>query len=274
MRRFIFILVVSILIFFPLSSCNDSTNPISTFGDNSTSIESNDFDLNKNSFPNNKFLKVFRTAGFIDVDGNEAEWDNVPKHKMRNYFPTDNNYAQKFPRVNKSDLSAYFKLLWDDENFYVFVNIIDDEIRVDAETPEPWYKDSFELFIDGDNSKNAPEDEDETPIWPGVYDGNDDQIRFVWLENPVSTHGGFDVAQFTHAYKQTTNGWNLEISIPFDANVDFNAEPGKVFGIDFHINDNDNGSRDNMLKWWSENDYTWAYPSLFGSAYLFNSVAN
>lgn len=270
MKKTILVSIIALCFF---SSCNESTNPITTFGDKSA-IESNDISLSKKALPNNIYMKVFRAEGTVSVDGDESEWANVPKRIMRKYFLTNNPYTQKFPIVNKFDLSAYFKLLWDDDNFYVLLHIVDDEINVNADPNEPYLMDSFELFIDPDNSKNTPPDEGIYPIWPGTYDSNDDHIRFVWNEVPVSVHGHTEIAAIEYAYLQTDYGWNLEIKIPFVAFTDFNAEPGKIFGIDFHINDNDNDNRENMLKWWSENDYTWGYPSLFGSAYLIDQIAD
>jgi Carbohydrate family 9 binding domain-like len=239
----------------PLSVQNEPGSPTQSDGE---------LALPKNSLPNSDYIKVFRTGGTMVIDGNESDWENVPKHKMHNYFDIDAPIDDKF------DLSAYFKMLWDDNALYVFVNILDDNINVNA--VDPWDKDSFELFIDADNSKDAPNIGD-PPVWPGTYDGDDDQIRFVWQVSPFSARGNYDVSQFDYAYLQTGNGWNVEIKMPFSAIQMGSAADGHVFGVEFHVNDNDYGERHNFVKWWSESDYTYLYPSLFGTAYLFNGVA-
>lgn len=240
----------------PLSVQNESGSPTQSDGK---------LALPKNGLPNSDYIKVFRTGGTMVIDGNESDWENVPKHKMRKYFDIGAPIDDKF------DLSSYCMMLWDDNNLYVFVNILDDNINVTA--VEPWDKDSFELFMDADNSKDAPEDYDGPYDWPGTYVGDDDQIRFVWQTSPVSAHGHYDVSQFVYAYLQTGNGWNVEIKMPFSAIQMASPGDGHIFGVEFHVNDNDYGERHNFVKWWSESDYTYLYPSLFGTAYLYNGVA-
>ncbi len=222
--------------------------------------------LQKEALPNSIYVKVFRAAGPITIDGLEDEWDDVPKHKMREYYDLDAG-----PVDGKFDLSAYFKMVWDDENLYIFVHILNDSISVNA--IQDWDKDSFELFIDSDNSKNPPPDDNIPHAYPGSYDANDEQWRFVWQQPVQRLPWFYDTSMLEYAYHQTGNGWSVELMIPFDALVDFPAQAGHVFGIEFHINDNDGDGRENFLKWWSQSDYTYLYPSLFGSAYLFDSVA-
>lgn len=259
-----FMLLLAVAGFFVLS-CEQSPLSVQNEPDNPTQSDSG-FAFSKSSLPNSDYIKVFRTGGTMVIDGNESDWENVPKHKMRRYFYVDDPIV---PLDNKFDLSAYFKALWDDNNLYVFVNILDDNINVTA--VGPWDKDGFELFMDADNGKDAPEDYD--GVWPGTYDGNDDQIRFVWQASPFSARGHYDVSQFDYAYLQTGNGWNVEIKMPFSAIQMGSPEDGHAFGVEFHVNDNDYGVRHNFVKWWSESDYTYLYPSLFGTAYLFDGVA-
>jgi len=237
---------------------NDATlEPSNNFTENTS--------FQKDALPNSEYFKVFRAAGAIVIDGNENDWDDVPKHKMRQYYDLDG------PIDNKFDLSSYFKMLWDDDNLYVFIKVLDNTISVNADND--WEKDSFELFIDGDNSKNSPADDNIPHTYPGSYDSNDEQLRFVWQETVQRLPWGYDNSTFEYSYTQTNKGWNLEIKMPFDALTDFPGQAGHVFGVEFHINDNDGDGRQNFLKWHSESDYTYLYPSLFSSAYLFDSIA-
>lgn len=267
-KRFLIFVIAGVFI---LLNCQESDNPLSNYQYNNHNFKT--ANLQKVNFQDSRMLKVFRTQSQISIDGSENEWTNIPKHRMKKYFLTDNPYAQEFPNVGKQDLSAYFMVLWDFENLYVFCKIIDDEINVNADPSESWLMDSFEIFLDCDNSKNAPNPGD--PIaWPGTYDANDDQIRFVWEKTPIISRNNFDISKIEFAYKLTKYGWNIELKIPSAALVDFNMEHNKEFGLELHINDNDGGSRQNMLKWWSDSDYTWLYPSLFGTAKLYDYVIN
>ena len=233
---------------------------------NSASAINKDVSLQKNSLPNSEFIKVFYTDREIEIDGVEEDWVNAPKHILRQYYDLTGPINDKF------DLYSYFRMSWNDDNLYIFVNILDDSISVNADLP--FDKDSFELFLDADNSKNTPPDENIPHPYPGSYDFNDEQIRFIWQEEPTRFPWFYDVSPLEYAYLETDKGWNLEIKIPFTTLVDFPAEAGHVFGVEFHVNDNDGDGRENFVKWWSESDYTFLYPSLFGSAYLFKSNGN
>jgi len=143
----------------------------------------------------------------------------------------------------------------------------DDEINVS--NPEPWFNDGIELFFDGDNSKN---DLSEYPDkWPFAYDSNDDQLRFIFDQNPTSTYSHIDVSAFDVSYLQNKKGYNIEASLPFDALL-FTPTSGHVFGFEIAVMDNDLGVRQNCLRWWSNEDgeITWKDPSLFGTAILFD----
>ncbi len=222
--------------------------------------------LQKDALTGSENYKVFRSANAIVVDGIEDDWDDVPKRKLREYYDLDVG-----PVDSKFDLSSHFKMVWDDDNLYIFIHILDDAISVNAS--EDFNKDSFELFIDGDNSKNPPPDDNIPHTYPGSYDANDEQWRFIWQQPVQRMPWFYDTSTLNYAYYQTSNGWNVEIMIPFDTLVDFPGTAGHVFGIEFHVNDNDGDGRQNFLKWWSQSDFTYLYPSLFGSAYLVDSIA-
>jgi len=240
---------------------------------NTSSVSDSDLSLQKHGRDKGKDhknagIKVYHTSKTIVVDGKDRDWKKAPKYKMGNYFDLTGPIGKKF---NKYDLSASFQMLWDDENLYIFVTILDDVINADA--VEPYDNDSFEFFIDSDNSKNPPIDENIPHDYPGSYDANDEQIRFIWQQAPVRHPWLYDISQIEYAYHETKKGWNLEIKIPFETLVDFPVATGHVFGVEFHVNDNDGAGRENYLKWNSESDFTYLYPSLFGTAYLSQNKA-
>lgn len=215
----------------------------------------------KINLPNNKYAKVFYTKRVIEIDGNEKDWKNAPKRKMRQYIDVTGPIDDKF------DLSSYFKILWDDNNLYVFARIFDDEINVNG--AELFERDGFEIYLDPDNSKN-PGVPDVFP--PPAYEPNDDFIRFIPGETtPFSTWGIYDVSNYEFTILENSIGWTIEIKMPFSDLPDFPAEPGHVFGLEFQVNDNDQDQRQNFVKWNSPIDESFFDPSLFGSAYLFKS---
>ena len=123
-----------------------------------------------------------------------------------------------------------------------------------------WEKDSIELFFDGDNSKNSE---------AMGYDSNDDQLRFIYNQfNAQSVRGNIDISAVDYGYSTTSDGWNLEVELPFSA-LPFDGTANHIFGFEAQVNDNDTGvRRSNVLKWWSDIDDSWKNPSLFGTAKL------
>lgn len=212
-----------------------------------------------------KIIKVFRSSDLVTIDGLENEWADVPKHKMRKEVNVGINIESKF------DLSGYFKILWDDNNLYFFASIQDEEINVSG--AQLFEKDGLEIYIDGDNSKNVAPGLP-TTFPPPAYDSNDDFIRFIPYEtNPLSAWGIIDPSNFEFDISYNSRGYNVEIKMPFADLPDFSADPGHLFGVEFQLNDNDNDERQNFLKWKSALDNSYFDPSIFGTAILFDSIA-
>ncbi|WP_235296517.1 CBM9 family sugar-binding protein [Portibacter marinus] len=211
-------------------------------------------------------LKVFKAPGFITIDGIAEEWSDVPPRKMREELNTG------FPIEKKWDLSGTFQMLWDENHLYFFATILDQEINVSGEAL--FEKDGLEIYIDGDNSKNEAAPGPPIVFPPPAYDSNDEFIRFVpGIPDPLPAWGIYDVSNISFEILQTENGYNVEISMPFSDLPDFPAQPGHEFGLELQLNDNDGGQRQNFLKWFSGLDHSYYDPSTFGTAVLFDSVA-
>ena len=253
MNKLNYILFSALLV---LVGCTDTS-----VVDPENTVEDIKYKLNKNS--NAEMIKVFPAMKSVTIDGLENEWARAPKHKMR----LEVDAAVPSPIENKDDLTSYFKMLWDEEYLYVFASIQDEEINVNGD--QLFERDGFEIYIDGDNSKNV----DPGPpaaFPPPAYDSNDDFFRFIPGEaGALSAWGIIDASNFQFAFNITEKGYDLEVKIPFADLPDFPAEAGHVFGVEFQTNDNDNYERQNFLKWNSELDDSYFNPSLFGTAVLF-----
>lgn len=253
------ILHISIFSILLMISCNlDSSLTVS---ENDTYNEE-DILIQKNT---DKTIKVFKASGTISIDGNEAEWESVPKHKLRK------EVSVGIEIENKDDLSGYLKILWDDDNLYFFASIKDEEINVSGF--QLFEKDGLEIYIDGDNSKNvAPGPPTSFP--PPAYDNNDEFFRFIPFEtNVLGAWGIIDPSNFEFDMSFNNNGYNVEVKMPFNDLPDLYASPGHLFGVEFQLNDNDNDERQNFLKWKSSLDNSYFDPSIFGTAILFDSIA-
>jgi hypothetical protein len=163
------------------------------------------------------------------------------------------------------DHFTMFRAMWDDDNFYVFVTVVDEELD-GSEKASPWLSDAVELFFDGGNEKAS------------TYDDNDIQWRWVYGEVPGDT-GNATSGPGNWAYAVTDVGYNLELEIPADSLATlFELVADTEIGFEISNADRDNGDRDEVLHWWTTDGQTWANPSLFGTALLVerevNSVLN
>ena len=114
--------------------------------------------------------------------------------------------------------------------------------------------DGIELCFDGDNAKTD-----------GAYDDNDLQYRWVWsmgndagAPNSVCEWGELD---------SDLEGYTAEIMIPA-SDLTFDLEDGAEVGFEIQINERDNEARENMMRWWGDDNMTWTDASLMGTVVL------
>lgn len=251
------LIVLGLLIGCSESSVVDPASDSASFENEITS------DLSK--YGNQKIIKVFPAVKSITIDGEENDWARAPKHKMR--LEVDPGTGS--PIENKDDLTSYFKMLWDEDNLYVFARIQDQDINTDG--TELYERDGFEVYIDGDNSKTAAIVSPPVVFPPPAYDINDDFFRFIPGEaSAFSAWGLIDPSNFEFAIMSTDEGYNVEIKMPFAELPGFPAvdKMGHEFGLEFQTNDNDYGNRESFLKWNSGLDDSYFNPSIFGTAVL------
>jgi hypothetical protein len=166
------------------------------------------------------------------------------------------------------DLTVDFRIMWDDDNLYYFIQVWDDTLIQDSDEGTRFADDSIDLYWDPDDSKQES------------YDGvNDLQINFVYdetnvLKSPVvvtlaaGTLNDKDLSAIEQAGKITEKGFNAEIKVPF-ATLDLPATEGYVFGFELDYNDDDDGGdRDTKCKTGGQVDETWQNPSYMTCAIL------
>ena len=168
------------------------------------------------------------------------------------------NTASAAPE-NADDLSAIFKAAYDDNNFYVFVEVRDSVIDYEFSN---WQGDGVEIYFDGDISRGS------------TYDGvNDNQIRItvddVTLAD-IDSSLAIDGTQFKVLL--TDAGYNIEAAFPLARLQISPLPPNNIIGFEMQINDNDGGGgRETLMRWHSDDNNSWQDPSLFGVAQLSSS---
>jgi hypothetical protein len=194
----------------------------------------------------------------IDGEMTQGEgWELTDEISMTRFEGAPDIYFQDSTYLNWKDHLASFWTLWDEDNFYAFVRVIDDSIKTDINTGSPWLNDCVEIFFDGGNEKASS------------YDANDIQWRWVYGEQPgVSTNSGNGPGFWV--WKQTELGFDLELAIARnDLTSQFSLEADHEIGLEISNGDLETAaSPQRVLHWWTNNGLTWNNPSLFGTAVL------
>ncbi len=148
------------------------------------------------------------------------------------------------------DLAARAAMGWTEDHLYILVNVSDDQLSTRNTTD--YLKDGIEIYLDGDNSKSAYYGEDES------------QLRFVWDSDSVITDIGHRIQGIMAARKETGQGYQMEVAIPWDS-VNATGRPPEFLGFDIHVNDSDGHTRDAKLAWFATRDNSYQSPSVFGT---------
>lgn len=245
----------------------------------------------------------------IEIDGSEADWPNNIEYidltqtinKVESMVSTDPKVFASTP-FGTSDLSAYMRVAWDQEFFYLFVYVDDD---VDAnQGGKDWQSDNIEVFFNVDLGNDLPYDGD-NKNYTGS-DGKTDAIQFRFARNtelfPEAGPGwiirGWTNMEYVVDNTTSTTSYTLETKIPFDSlftdhtnigdwvpnrsPLGLTPEVGHQMGFEVQVADYDGTestyddyNRDGFLLWSNEsgNDLSHRNTGLFGTITLSDKVA-
>lgn len=176
--------------------------------------------------------------GTISVDADaDAAWGNAVNIPLT---------------INKgSEASANAKVLWDDDNLYVYATVKDAVLdKTGAQTHE---QDSLEVFIDEDNGKTAS------------YGEDDKQYRINYT-NEQSFNGKKCLAEnVKSATKTIDGGYVVEAAFKW---TDIKPANGTKIGLEFQINDAKDGKRIGTLSWYDETGMGWSGSNVYGTVEL------
>jgi hypothetical protein len=173
----------------------------------------------KNANGDQSVYKVSKTVESISIDGkmDEASWKKAETRSLNYYYRWD-----RIPIPDKQ--KTVFRMLWDDENLYLFYECKDSCLTAREKNPdsEPYYDDCAEFFLipvpDSMNIHFAFE----LNLYKVAYD-------FVQFENFYNNKPTV-IKSYNPAYKvgvtydgtlnndtDKDKGWKMEIAIPFSA---------------------------------------------------------
>jgi len=133
------------------------------------------------------------------------------------------------PLADPADGSGTWKVLYDEENLYVIVDVTDDSLQNDS--AGAWQDDSVEIYFDGGNTKLNT-----------ALSGDDHQYTFGWTADDIQ---GTNIAGYTEGIEQaqvtTATGWRIEIKMPWLSIQGAAPQADDLIGIDCYYNDDDDG---------------------------------
>ena len=179
------------------------------------------------------------TKGTVKIDGEaDSAWDKAVA------IPLTINL--------KASVTADAKVLWDDENLYVYATVKDPVLNKDG--GDAYQQDSLEVFIDENNAKTES------------YDDDDKQYRINY-ENEHSFNGKKCLEENVQSSaKVTGDGYVIEAAFKW---TDIQPKEGDRIGLEFQINDADAfGTRIGTLSWNDETGMGWSKSSVYGTIEL------
>ena len=182
-------------------------------------------------------LEVKKGTVVIDGDLTDEAWNNAEE------VPLTINLG--------ADVSANAKLLWDEKNLYVRVEVKDAVLN--KASSQAHEQDSLEVFIDENNHKSTS------------YEEDDNQYRINY-ENEHSFNGKLcEEKNVESVAKVTEDGYVIEAAFKWTSK----KWAGSRVGLELQINDaNEKGTRSGTLSWADTSGNGWSSPEVFGTVRL------
>ena len=248
----------------------------------------------------------------ITIDGDLSEWESVKGFAMdqEKFFFVGQGMSSRTWGGPK-DLSATFKVVWDEQYIYVAVHVVDDKVNepfgslVKTMETGSWDDDGVELMFDNDGSNMSryyigdPEHHEFHFVYsathPLVFDnfwkyqagapqpmftlpnGEKEPLAFpdeVMDKHEVTNSFGNPPYRGVFAFKRTSDGYNLEVRMALPgAKMKPIYDGGHAIGFDVAINDRDEGKGPlkQQLHWSGMNDLYWRDCKFFGTLILYEA---
>lgn len=197
----------------------------------------------------------------IDANANEAVWSK-PEVLWANQetvlFPPEGtpNFING-NLINPEgtwDLASKFKVLWDDQFVYLFIQVEDESFQGVPVESTPHQSDNIELFFNADPAKNYI-DGTASMVRPFFNKSLPDYKKYTGAGYSVNNPNlATDTVGFRYAWRLSTTGYTVECKIPFKMiipNPDviphpFDPEENKMIGFDVQTADCDDPARVNL----------------------------
>jgi len=152
-----------------------------------------------------------------------------------------------------NNFGVQFRAFWSPIGLHLLV-LAEDAMRVnDSPGQGSFDDDTVEVYIDADGSRGTSLD--------GI---NDHHFLFGWNDTDPQNVSLRRTDGVVYGQGQTIVGYGMEITFPWTT-LGTTANAGKVFGIDIHVDDDDDGGlRDRKVAWFTTQDTSFRDPSSYG----------
>jgi hypothetical protein len=186
----------------------------------------------------------------IELDGEFDDWEGVPLVYMER--------GVGGPAIS-------FGAAADNENLYLYADIIDSNIISGEHGTDYWNEDSVEFYLNGTGDLGL------TSYTDGVFQVTIPALnRGVAPEEVVLAGVRGETAEATVVAVETDGGWAVEVSVPLQSAVwDITPEHEAEIGFQVHLNDASELNRDTKIIWsvFDPGDQSYQNPSLFGKSW-------
>jgi hypothetical protein len=189
----------------------------------------------------------------IVIDGNLEDWKGVPEIKMKNRLKAETRFENKEKFAYPGDFDASFKMLWDHENIYLAVELVDDKYvrKPDLRGKYDWANDTMQIFIDtfcdarSKVTRGFDTNDYNYDFFPDPKNGNAVAYRRFAPEQQIT--GGTNpllpkVVEpgIKTSFKLTDKGYIYEVAFPKKYIVPVKLNAGEIVGFCIYLNDRDN----------------------------------
>jgi hypothetical protein len=152
-------------------------------------------------------------------------------------------------RKRENDPSAYFKVLYDETNLYILIDVLDDTIVNNLK--EQYRNDNIQVYLDPENNKYEQ------------YSGNEYAMMIVRDKPDFFVWRGKPKEPLIMKQINTNAGYTVELCLPWKAIGKYNKNG--YMGLEIQITDSDvKGSQGIKLSWNCDRDNAYYTPHYFG----------
>jgi len=179
-----------------------------------------------------------------EIDGviNESEWSGC------DVLVQDSTRRSTW--ISEDDLSFKIYRKWDENNFYMAVDVLDDVFFQNQVDSLVYNGDNLQIAMDFGRKNGVATPNSEYYEYGITRNDNNELMSWVWMAG-LSVHLNRDIPSITGAVNRTEDNHTIyEFSIPWGYFVeDANFKHGDMIGFSFVVNDNDGVKRKGWLKY-------------------------